>query len=238
LKRFYRLYLSCVLLLSVAACASPVSRFRNMSLTAFERVRASGLEALFPSETRDFYNTVNQGNAELAKGDIPEADAFYSLALGKADILKNLYLNELKRRDEVARRELEMKRQAEAELELRKKMEREQAEELAREAAAQARKLEAEKAEARRKAERSRQEKEQQYVPRHTVKRGETLPQIAARAEVYGDASLWPLIYKSNRDQISNPAVLWPGQVLRIPRSADKSEISEARRFASEHSLR
>src|SRR6185369_14849460 len=97
---------------------------------------------------------------------------------------------------------------------------------------------EAEKADARRKAEKSRPEKEPQQVLRHTVKRGETLPQIAALAEVYGDASLWPLIYKSNRDQISNPAVLWPGQVLRIPRNSDRNDINEARRFSSERSLR
>jgi nucleoid-associated protein YgaU len=227
-----------VFLLIVAACAAPVSRFRDESLMTRERVRAAGWEALFPSEAKDFYNTVDLGNSELAKGDIPEADAYYSLAMGKARILKKLYLNELKRREEEARLEAERKRQAEAELELQKQREREQAEELAREAA-RLRKLEAEKAEARRKAEKSRQEKEQQQlVPRHTVKRGETLPQIAAQAEVYGDASLWPLIYKANRDQIGNPAVLWPGQVLRIPRNADKSEINDARRFSSERSLR
>jgi nucleoid-associated protein YgaU len=131
-----------------------------------------------------------------------------------------------------------MKRQAEAELEIQKKNEREKAEALARESADRARRLEAEKAESRKKVERSRQEKEVQPVPRHTVKRGETLPQIAALQEVYGDSSLWPLIYKSNRDQISNPAVLWPGQVLRIPRNYDRNDINEARRFASDRSLR
>jgi len=237
LNRFYRSYLSGVLLLLVAACAAPVPRFRNASLTAYEKVRASGLEALFPFETKDFYSTVNQGNSELARGDITAADGYYNLALGKADILKDLYLNELKRREEAAALELEKKRRADAELEIQKQKEHEQAEELAREAA-RIKRLEAEKAEARRKAERSRLEKEVPPVSRHTVKRGETLPQIAAALEVYGDASLWPLIYKANRDQISNPAVLWPGQVLRIPRNADKNDINEARRFASEHSLR
>jgi nucleoid-associated protein YgaU len=237
LKRFYRSCLSGILLLIVAACAAPVSRFRNESVMALQKVRASGLEALFPLEAKDFYSTVNQGDSEHAKGDISAADAYYSLAVGKADILKKLYREELKRREAAAALELEKKRKAEAELELQKQKEREQAEELAREAS-RIKRLEAEKAEARRKAERSRQEKEPPLVSRHTVKRGETLPQIAAALEVYGDASLWPLIYKANRDQISNPAVLWPGQALRIPRNADKNDINEARRFASEHSLR
>jgi len=237
LKRFYRLYLSGVLLLILAACAAPVSRFRNESVLALQKVRVSGLETLFPLEAKDFYSTVDLGNSELAKGDISAADAYYNLALGKAGILQDLYLQELKRRGEAAARELEKKRQAEAELELQKQREREQAEELAREAS-RIKRLEAEKAEARRKAERSRLEKEPPQVSRHTVKRGETLPQIAAALEVYGDASLWPLIYKANRDQISNPAVLWPGQALRIPRNADKNDINEARRFAAEHSLR
>jgi len=235
LKRFYRSYLSGVLLLIVAACAAPVSRFRNDSVMALQKVRASGLEALFPLEAKDFYSTVNLGNSELAKGEISAADAYYNLALGKAGILQDLYLKELKRREEAAALELEKKRQAAAELELQKQKERDQAEELAREAS-RIKRLEAERAEARRKAE--RKEKEPPLVSRHTVKRGETLPQIAAALEVYGDASLWPLIYKANRDQSSNPAVLWPGQALRIPRNADKNDITEARRFASEHSLR
>ena len=52
----------------------------------------------------------------------------------------------------------------------------------------------------------------------YTVRRGETLPQIAGRVEIYNDASLWPLIYRANRDQIRDPKRLWPGQVLTIPR--------------------
>ena len=227
----------CGVIFLFAACATPTAQFRDGTLKALERVRVSGMETLFPLETRDFYNTVDQGNAEHEKGEIVTADAYYNLALGKVDILKKLYREELKRREEAARLEVERKRQVEAELELQKQKEREKAEELAREAA-RIKRLEAEKADARRKIDKSRQEKEPLPVSRHTVKRGETFPQIAAQPEVYGDASLWPLIYKANRDQISNPAVLWPGQVLRIPRNADKNEINEARRFAAERALR
>ena len=234
MKFILRVYTGVAILLVIAACAAPKPRFRDESMLAREKVRVSGMETLFPLEAKDLYSTVNQGNAELAKGEISAADAYYGLALGKAGILDKLYRKELQRRDEEARIEIEKKRRAEAELKLQKQME---AEELAREAA-RIKLLEAEKTNGRRKADKIRQEKELLPVSRHTVKRGETFPQIAAQPEVYGDASLWPLIYKANRDQISNPAVLWPGQVLRIPRNADKNEINEARRFAAERALR
>ncbi|CAH2030679.1 LysM peptidoglycan-binding domain-containing protein [Trichlorobacter ammonificans] len=66
----------------------------------------------------------------------------------------------------------------------------------------------------------------------YTVRRGETLPQVAARAEIYNDAALWPLIYRANRDQIKDPYQLWPGQVLKIPRGFGKDDAIEARRQA------
>lgn len=238
MKPIFRLHLFCFMLVFVTACAAPVARFKDESELALERVRVSGMETLFPSEVRDFYRTVNHGDLEFMKGDVQGADLYYTLALGKAEILESIYRKELKRKEESARLEFEIKRKAEAELELQKKKERERAEEIARESAATARRVEAEKAENRRKAERSRQEKDLPLISKHTVKRGETLPQIAALPEVYGDSSLWPLIYRANRDQISNPAVLWPGQVLRIPRNSDKSDLNEARRFSSERILR
>jgi len=49
----------------------------------------------------------------------------------------------------------------------------------------------------------------------YTVVAGDTLSRIAQH--FYGDASQWPRIFEANRDQISNPNVIFPGQVLRIP---------------------
>jgi nucleoid-associated protein YgaU len=49
----------------------------------------------------------------------------------------------------------------------------------------------------------------------HEVRRGETLASIA-RATL-GDARLWPALYRANRDQIKDPAVLHPGQRLHVP---------------------
>ena len=49
----------------------------------------------------------------------------------------------------------------------------------------------------------------------YTVVRGDNLSKIAHIQ--YGDSSMWRVIYEANRDLISNPNQIWPGQVLVIP---------------------
>ena len=49
----------------------------------------------------------------------------------------------------------------------------------------------------------------------YTVVSGDSLSKIAKR--FYGDASQWPRIHEANRDQISNPDLIHPGQQLKIP---------------------
>jgi len=50
----------------------------------------------------------------------------------------------------------------------------------------------------------------------YTVVRGDTLSGIAKR--LYGKAGRWPEIHKANQDKIKNPNLIYPGQVLIIPR--------------------
>jgi nucleoid-associated protein YgaU len=50
----------------------------------------------------------------------------------------------------------------------------------------------------------------------YTVKQGDTLPKIAARADVYGDAGKWKAIAHANG--IRDPRSLKVGRVLKIPR--------------------
>jgi nucleoid-associated protein YgaU len=64
----------------------------------------------------------------------------------------------------------------------------------------------------------------------HVVEAGETLWSIAAKADVYADPYLWPVIYKFNRDQIQDPGLIYPKQRLQIPTQID----AEARRLARE----
>ena len=49
----------------------------------------------------------------------------------------------------------------------------------------------------------------------YTVKAGDTLSKIAK--EQLGDGSAYPKIFEANRDQLSDPDKIKPGQVLKIP---------------------
>jgi len=49
----------------------------------------------------------------------------------------------------------------------------------------------------------------------YTVKSGDTLSKIAK--ELLGDANAYPEIFNANRDQLSDPDKIKPGQVLKIP---------------------
>ena len=49
----------------------------------------------------------------------------------------------------------------------------------------------------------------------YTVKSGDTLSKIAQ--QFYGNASLFQRIFNANTNQLSNPNLIHPGQVLRIP---------------------
>ena len=49
----------------------------------------------------------------------------------------------------------------------------------------------------------------------YTVVAGDSLSKIAKRE--YGDANEWRRIFDANRDQLSNPDLIHPGQKLVIP---------------------
>ena len=63
----------------------------------------------------------------------------------------------------------------------------------------------------------------------HVVQSGETLWSISARRDVYADPYLWPVIYKFNRDQIQDPARVYPGQRLVLPLEVDAETRAAAR---------
>ena len=53
------------------------------------------------------------------------------------------------------------------------------------------------------------------YTQTHVVQAGDTLSRIAEK--YYGDASLYTRIFQANRDVLSDPNKIRPGQKLRIP---------------------
>ena len=63
----------------------------------------------------------------------------------------------------------------------------------------------------------------------HVVEPGDSLWSIAAQADVYDDPYLWPVIYRFNRDQIVDPAQIYPEQTLVIPIGLDAETRARAR---------
>ena len=49
----------------------------------------------------------------------------------------------------------------------------------------------------------------------YVVVKGDSLSKIAKRE--YGDASKWRTIHEANKDLISDPDLIYPGQELKIP---------------------
>jgi len=60
----------------------------------------------------------------------------------------------------------------------------------------------------------------------YTVKEGDWLAKLAEYPEVYGHGNyaLWPRIYRANKDKISDPNLIYPGQVLIVPRLSGGAE--------------
>jgi nucleoid-associated protein YgaU len=211
----------------LSACSAPAPTWRAKTAALVDELARQDAPKLFPQEYLNLLETFEHGEAVLyVHGDDKEADGFYLMALQKGALLKGeislrrqrMEQEERERRaKEAARIEEErlMREAAEAEVRLREQ----ELKNAAREAEAAAR------------IEASREVLQQQALS-YTVRRGETLPQIAARTEIYNDSSLWPLIYRANRDQIRDPKQLWPGQILKIPRHFSRDEALGAKRYS------
>jgi nucleoid-associated protein YgaU len=212
----------------LAACSASVPSWRSKSAPLVEELgRPDAAPSLFPQEYRSLLETFEHGEALYhVREDDEGADVYYHLAFQKADMLQSEVRRTKKKiAAEEQQRIAELAAKAEEERLMRAAVEAE-----ARLRAQQAEKL----AEV---AVHPPQKKTKEIPPplptSYTVRRGETLPQISARTEIYNDSSLWPLIYRANRDQIRDPKRLWPGQVLVIPRNFKHDDAVEARRFST-----
>lgn len=59
-------------------------------------------------------------------------------------------------------------------------------------------------------------------VSSYTVVEGDFLGKIAGYGVVYGDRGMWPQLYEANRGIISDPNLIYPGQVLTVPRTGSR----------------
>lgn len=221
----------CILLSGalLAACSAQVPTWRSKAAPIVEELGRREAPALFPQEYRSLLETFEHGEALYhVRKDDRGADIYYLLAFKKAEKLqadvtriknqrtaeKQQHIAELAAK---AAEEQIMRDAAEAELRLR---------------AQQSARI----AEAAQSAHKKNKDPQLPLTTSYTVRRGETLPQISARSEIYNDSSLWPLIYRANRDQIRDPKRLWPGQVFVIPRNFSRTEADEARRYSIKNS--
>lgn len=65
---------------------------------------------------------------------------------------------------------------------------------------------------------------------------GDSLNGLAARADVYDNALLWPLLWRANKGLVRRPEALTAGWRLRLPVHPQLDEIFAAARFARERS--
>jgi nucleoid-associated protein YgaU len=65
-------------------------------------------------------------------------------------------------------------------------------------------------------------------VTRYTLGKGDTLWSVAAKPEVYGNADMWPLLWKANRGKIARPDAIKAGMELVIDRAASEAAVAAA----------
>lgn len=60
------------------------------------------------------------------------------------------------------------------------------------------------------------------YKVRYIPENRDCLWKIASYKKIYGNARLWPKIYRANKAKIKNPDLIFPGQVFKIPPKKNK----------------
>lgn len=209
----------------LAACSAQVPTWRSKAAPFVEELGRLDAPALFPQEYRSLLETFEHGEALYhVREDDKGADVYYKLAFQKAEMLQS-EVNRIKKQ-----------RAAEKQRHIAELAAKAAEEQLMRAAAEAELRLRAQQIANAAETSQSAQKKNKAPLPSlpitYTVRRGETLPQISARSEIYNDSSLWPIIYRANRDQIRDPKRLWPGQVFIIPRNFSRDEAVEARRYS------
>jgi LysM repeat protein len=71
-------------------------------------------------------------------------------------------------------------------------------------------------------------------VQKYVVQKGDTLWAISRQAGIYSDSFEWPLIFKTDRDQIQDPDLITPGQVLLIQKGQTNDQVQHAIKLASD----
>ena len=214
------------LVVLLAACAKPPRQELDAAEYLLARANAYQAANYAPSEYQAASEALDESRRLIARGKYRAAET--ALAFSRQHALRAYSLTEAAKAYEAEQEE--MRRAAE-------EVARLQAEETARLRAVEEARLQAEE-EARRKAdEEARRAAEARLLSSYRVGKGDNLASISAMADVYGDPLLWPLIYQANRDQIKDPAHIFVGQTLTIPRNVAPADLEAARQKARESGL-
>lgn len=220
----YAILLAAVLLVT-GGCGSHVPVWKSKAQATLFQLERDGVDRSHPDDYRSMAAVMQKGDLLLAEEEEEQADDLYRLAYQKGVVLKvEAALYRARLRDEARQQEI-LRQAIQAEEERQKR----EAEELKQQ---QARAALKEKSPGGRHLPANNDDRHN-LPASHTVRRGESLPQVAARNEIYNDAALWPIIYRANRDQVRDPYQLWPGQVLKIPRGFSREDAIEARKQAA-----
>jgi len=205
------------------ATAPRVSTRINEARAAVESARAAGASERSPEEFDAALRALRESEAYLTASDATSVALGDQLAVlaeanaRSAGAAARLWaeLEKVRGEAQAARQEAE---RARAELE-RVQQQRRTVEEAARPTQVPPERLEARPADAGRQvAAPTVPATPRPAITRYVVNKGDTLRNIAARPEIYGDAAQWVRIYEANREIIGADRKLRIGQVLMIPK--------------------
>src|SRR3990172_8209166 len=160
--------------------------------------------------------------------------------LREAEAKRMLEEEAAKRREDEARRKFEEERLKAAEAAKAEEDARKRAEKETKLKAEEETRLKAEEETRARAAEKAKAAAEAGGKASHEVVKGESLWKIAKHKDVYKNPFMWPLIYKANHDKINDPDMIYPKQILSIPRefsSGDKDKATHHAKTRGEWSL-
>ena len=235
-----RLLLLLTVIVLAAGCARPPIIELEDARSVVAHAYASGAARYAPGEYQLASSALLAAEQQVKNGKYRKALNTLELARRYSSEALNITLEYKKQLAAEQQRLAEEKRLEE--LEREKKLEQQRLEELRKEEerkkqlAEQALSKKTQPVVVEKKAIPSKPQKPK-LVDQVVVQAGEDLATIAARADVYKDALLWPLIYKANRDQIKDPKEIFAGQVFVIPRDKNRDEIEDAREEARELNL-
>jgi nucleoid-associated protein YgaU len=215
---------------TVAGCAQRVAQRVDDARTAVEAARAAGAPVKAPQEFQAAEQALKESEALLAASNaqsISEAQVRAAVAEAMARSAQTaaglrVDLDQARAEVQVARQEASRAAAAAASAQATSRTAvgaAEQAQAEARRASASAQRAEGQASEAVRKASAPPPAPAQPAITfaRYVVKKGDTLPKIAARADAYGDSGAWQRLYEANREIISTNHKVRAGQVLLIP---------------------